>query len=104
MNGSLALGVLPVSRYQSGHTAWAQRLHEVQRLTPLAVHPTFTCACVGRPRRRTRFCTRTSCGVDATPVTAPCSFACAVGGNMGKKARLRDSMLMDDPPSYWTGK
>ncbi len=43
MNQTLALGVLPASRFLNGHTGWVQRLHEVQRVAPLMYHATHQC-------------------------------------------------------------
>ncbi|GLC41336.1 hypothetical protein PLESTM_001185000 [Pleodorina starrii] len=40
-NGTLAVGVLPVASFSGGHTFYVQRLYEVQRVTPYAVHCTF---------------------------------------------------------------
>ncbi len=149
MNQTLALGVLSVSRFPNGHTYFVQRLHEVQRVTTLAVHPTYNCECVCAPQRSlllfAHFCvggnretgpctsavegggaahTRWSAGrasslsrsttsafqspLPAQSAAFTCSHGlcvptCAVGGNWGKKERLRDAMLFDDPPSHWTG-
>ncbi|KAG2439915.1 hypothetical protein HYH02_010544 [Chlamydomonas schloesseri] len=40
-NGTLAVGVLPVASFSGGHTFYVQRLYEVQRVKPYAVHCTF---------------------------------------------------------------
>ncbi|GIL81772.1 hypothetical protein Vretifemale_10771 [Volvox reticuliferus] len=65
-NGTLGVGVLPVASFSGGHTFYVQRLYEVQRVTPYAVHCTFQ-----------------------------------YGANPGKRNRLREAMLFDDPPSYY---
>ncbi|GIL68302.1 hypothetical protein Vafri_21586 [Volvox africanus] len=65
-NGTLGVGVLPVASFSGGHTFYVQRLYEVQRVKPYAVHCTFQ-----------------------------------YGANPGKRNRLREAMLFDDPPSYY---
>ncbi len=44
MNKTLALGILPVSRFLNGHTGSIQLMDRVQRVTPLMYHATYECA------------------------------------------------------------
>lgn len=67
-NGTLAVGVLPVASFSGGHTFFVQKLYEVHRIAPMAVHCTFQ-----------------------------------YGANPGKRNRLREAMLFEDPPEYYTG-
>ncbi|CAI5929083.1 unnamed protein product, partial [Closterium sp. NIES-64] len=52
-DGSLKLGILPVSVFCSGHTYFVQHLHKVVGLEPYALHATFQFA--GTPGKRHRF-------------------------------------------------
>ncbi|CAI5515925.1 unnamed protein product [Closterium sp. Naga37s-1] len=52
-DGSLKLGILPVSVFCSGHTFFVQHLHKVVGLEPYALHATFQFA--GTPGKRHRF-------------------------------------------------
>ncbi|GJP65581.1 hypothetical protein CLOP_g22455 [Closterium sp. NIES-67] len=52
-DGSLKLGILPVSIFCSGHTYFVQHLHKVVGLEPYALHATFQFA--GTPGKRHRF-------------------------------------------------
>lgn len=40
-DGNIYFGVLPVSTFGSGHTFFVQRMYEVQKLQPYAVHATY---------------------------------------------------------------
>lgn len=42
-NQTLAVGVLPCSRFLGGHTGFIQKLYEIQQVKPLMVHATFQC-------------------------------------------------------------
>ncbi|CAI7914893.1 unnamed protein product, partial [Closterium sp. NIES-53] len=52
-DGTLKLGILPVSVFCSGHTFFVQHLHKVVGLEPYALHATFQFA--GTPGKRHRF-------------------------------------------------
>jgi arabinosyltransferase len=52
-DGSLVVGVLPVSIFASGHTFFVSRLHEQQQLEPYVVHATFQFS--GTAGKRNRF-------------------------------------------------
>lgn len=51
-NHRVAIGVLPVASFASGHTFFAQRLFEVQEVPPYVVHTTFQFG--GTPGKRHR--------------------------------------------------
>ncbi len=51
--GSLTMGILPVSIFCSGHTMYVQRLGERLGLQPYAVHGTFQFRCARLTGRRT---------------------------------------------------
>ncbi|GFR49885.1 hypothetical protein Agub_g11989 [Astrephomene gubernaculifera] len=53
-NGTLAVGVLPVAAFSGGHTFYVQRLYEVQRVKPYAVHCTFQYGANAGKRNRLR--------------------------------------------------
>ncbi|KAG2443875.1 hypothetical protein HXX76_002216 [Chlamydomonas incerta] len=53
-NGTLAVGVLPVASFSGGHTFYVQRLYEVQRVKPYAVHCTFQYGANAGKRNRLR--------------------------------------------------
>lgn len=65
-DGSLTMGILPVSIFCSGHTMYVQRMAQRLKLEPYAVHGTFQ-----------------------------------FSGTPGKRHRMREFMLYDDPPEYY---
>ncbi|KXZ45924.1 hypothetical protein GPECTOR_49g508 [Gonium pectorale] len=65
-DGTLTMGILPVSIFCSGHTMYVQRLGQRLGLQPYAVHGTFQ-----------------------------------FSGTPGKRHRMREFMLYDDPPEYY---
>jgi hypothetical protein len=66
-NGTIAIGILPVSSFCSGHTYFIQRMPQQRGIVPYSVHTTFQ-----------------------------------YSGAVGKTHRLREAMLWEDEPSYFT--
>ena len=66
-NGTIAIGILPVSSFCSGHTYFIQRMPQRRRIEAYSVHTTFQ-----------------------------------YSGAVGKTHRLREAMLWEDEPGYYT--
>jgi len=66
-NGTIGIGILPISTFCSGHTYFVQRMPQRLGFQPFSVHTTFQ-----------------------------------YSGAVGKTHRLREAMLWEDEPSYFT--
>lgn len=66
-NGTITIGILPISTFCSGHTFFVQRMPQRLSAVPYSVHTTFQ-----------------------------------YSGAVGKTHRLREGMLWDDPPEYFS--